>query len=176
MVTGVASPTEPDWSREAKRFFEWAPSRSLLAAIRSYQRHAGRGPVASLVRKWAVVRHRFWSVVTSSDIAINTRIGGGLMMPHPNGVVIHPDVVIGPNCLFLHQITLGAGRGGVPTIGGDVNIGAGAKVLGGFHVGDHAVIAAMAVVTQAVPERAMMMGMPARMVRQSEPGKSMWDE
>jgi serine O-acetyltransferase len=175
-LTAALSPTAPDWSREAKRFLEWAPSRSLIAAIRSYQRHTGRNPFASLLRKWAVLRHRFWSVVTGADVPINTRIGGGLMMPHPNGIVIHPEASIGPNCLILQQVTLGFGRGGLPTIGGDVNIGAGAKILGGLHVGDHAVIAAMAVVTSDVPERALMMGIPARMVRQAAPGRSVWDD
>lgn len=172
----LPSTTEPDWSREAKRLFEWAPSRSLIAAIRSYQRHSSPGPISILLRKWAVLRYRFWSVVTAADVPINTRIGGGLMMPHPNGIVIHPEVTIGPNCFILQQVTLGLGRGGVPSIGADVNIGAGAKVLGGIQVGDHAVIAAMAVVTHNVPERAMMMGIPAKMVRQAAPGESMWDE
>lgn len=160
-----------DWSREAKGFFEWAPSRSLLAAMRSYQRHAGRGPLHGLLCNWAVLRHRFWSVVTGADIPINTRLGGGLIMPHPNGIVIHPDVLIGPNCLILQQVTLGHGRGGVPTLGAGVDIGAGAKVLGGLHVGDYAAIAAMAVVTRDVPPRSLMMGIPARVVRQAPPGR-----
>lgn len=161
-----------EWSREAKGFFEWAPSRSLLAAIRSYQRHSGRGVWRALMRKWAVFRHRFWSVVTGADIPINTRIGGGLMMPHPNGIVIHPDAIVGPNCLILQQVTLGVGRtGDVPTIGTGVDIGAGAKLLGGFHVGDYAAIAAMAVVTRDVPARSLVMGIPARVVRQAKPGR-----
>lgn len=175
MTGNTPSALEPDWSREAKRFFEWAPSRSLLAAIRSYQRHAAGGPICWLSRKWAVLRHRFWSVVTASDIPINTEIGGGLMLPHPNGVVIHAGVVIGPNCLILQQVTLGLGRGGLPAIGGNVNIGAGAKVLGRLHVGDHAVIGAMAVVTHDVAERALVMGIPAREVRRAPPGKSVYD-
>jgi serine O-acetyltransferase len=177
VVIEVISATEPDWSREAKRFFEWAPSRSLLASIRSYQRHAGcGGPWHRLVRGFATLRHRFWSVVTATDIPVNARIGGGLMIPHPNGIVIHPEVTVGPNCFILQQVTLGLGRGGLPTIGGDVNIGAGAKVLGGISVGDHAVIGAMAVVTHDVPERALMMGIPARVVRQAAPGEPMWKE
>lgn len=158
------SASEPDWSREAKGFFEWAPSRSLLAAIRSYQRHAGRrNPWSLLVRRVAVFRHRLWSVVTGADIPINTRIGGGLLLPHPNGVVVHCDSVIGPNCLLFQQVTLGAGRGGVPTLGGHVDIGAGAKILGGFHVGDHARISANALVTSAVPSGGVVSSRPSEL-------------
>ncbi len=158
------SATEPDWSREAKRFFEWAPSRSLLAAIRSYQRHAGRrNPWSMLVQRAAVFRHRFWSIVTGADIPINTRIGGGLLLPHPNGVVVHCDSVIGPNCLLFQQVTLGAGRGGVPTLGGHVDVGAGAKILGGFAVGDHARIGANALVTSAVPSGGVVTARPSEL-------------
>lgn len=161
------SATEPDWSREAKGRFEWVPSRALLAAIRSYQRHRTGGPIAALIRKWAVLRHRFWSAVTGADIPINTSIAGGLMIPHPSGIVIHPESAIGPNCIIFQQVTLGLGHGGVPTLGGDVSIGAGAKLLGKFHVGDHAVVAAMAVVTRDVPARALAIGMPAKITERS---------
>lgn len=163
------SATEADWSREAKAAFEWNPPRSLLAAIRSYQRHRSGGPLATLARKWAVVRYRFWSAVTGADIPLGTRIEGGLMIPHPNGIVIHTDCVIGPNCIIFQQVTLGLGHGGVPTLGGDVSLGAGAKLLGKFHVGDHAVVAAMAVVTHDVPAGAVAMGMPARVVKAPPP-------
>ena len=159
------SATEPDWSREAKGAFEWNPSRSLLASIRSYQRHRNHGPIALLICKWAVLRYRFWSAVTGADIPINTSIGGGLLIPHPNGIVIHADSVIGPNCIIFQQVTLGLGHGGVPTIGGDVSIGAGAKLLGNVQVGDHAIIAAMAMVTRDVPPNSLAIGMPARIER-----------
>jgi len=171
-MPSINSPTEPDWSREAKGLLEWAPSRSLLASIRTYQRCTGNGPIASLIRKVAVLRHRFWSIVTGADIPINSQLGGGLLIPHPNGIVIHPAAPIGPNCLIFQQVTLGMGRGGVPTIGGDVNIGAGAKVLGNIQVGDHAVIGAMAVVTHDVPKHALVMGIPARLVRRAESRRS----
>src|SRR3954463_544973 len=157
------SATVPDWSREAKSLFEWAPSRSLLASIRAYQRHADRrNPVSLLLKKLAVLRHRFWSVVTGSDIPVATQIGGGLLLPHPNGVVIHPDCRIGPNCLILQQVTLGSGGGGVPSMGGHVDIGAGAKVLGGIHLHDHSVVGANAVVLSDVPQGVTVVGMPAR--------------
>ena len=70
------------------------------------------------------MRHRFWSVVTGADIPLNCQIGGGLLIPHPNGVVIHPQAVLGVNCLIFQQVTVGArGEEGLPVIGGHVDIG-----------------------------------------------------
>ena len=158
----AVSATVPDWSREAKPFWAWAPSRSLLASLRDDARHAeGRMPWHALLRKWAVLRHRFWSVMTGAEIPLGCRIGGGLLLPHPNGVVIHCDVVIGPNCLIFQQVTLGVSGAGVPTLGGHVDVGAGAKVVGLIHVGDHALIGANAVVLRDVPPGATAVGVPA---------------
>lgn len=154
-----------DWSRERKRVLEWNPGRSLLASIRSYQRNSlRRDPVAALIRKVAVLRHCFWSIVTGAEIPINCRIGGGLMIPHPNGIVIHPDVSVGPNCLIFQQVTLGSTRHGTPSVGGHVDIGCGAKVLGPITIGNHAVIGANAVVLIDVPPGATAVGIPARVV------------
>lgn len=163
----------PDWSLERKPFFAWDPPRSLIASIRSYERNPpGRGPVALLARKLAVFRHRFWSAVTGADIPLNTRIGGGLRLPHPNGIVIHPSVTIGPNCLIFQQVTLGANFRGVPVIGAAVDIGAGAKVLGPIVVGDHAMIGANSVVLKDVAAGTVVAGIPARVIppRSEAPG------
>lgn len=160
------SATDADWTREAKKFGAWQPSRSLLASIRSYQRAVARpGLVASIVRRFAVVRHAFWSAVTGADIPLKTAIGGGLLIPHPNGVVIHPDVRIGPNCLIFQQVTLGANQGGVPTLGGHVDIGAGAKIVGAVTIGDHARIGMNAVVMIDVPAGGVAYGVPARLAK-----------
>ena len=159
------SATVPDWSREQKRFFEWAPSRSLLASIRSYQRCASSGnPLRRLWAKVAVLRHRFWSVVTGADIPLTCEIDGGLLLPHPNGVVIHPNVKIGPNCLLFQQVTLGSARGGVPCLAGHVDVGAGAKVLGRISVGAHARVGANALVIRDIPAGATVVGNPGRVL------------
>lgn len=156
----------PDWSRERRS--GWDPSRSLLAAIRAYQRAAGRsGPAALFRRRVAVLRHRFWSAATGADIPLNARIGGGLLMPHPNGIVIHPDAAIGPNCLIFQQVTIGATRSGVPAIGGHVDIGAGAKIIGPITVGANVVVGANAVVTADVPSGSVVAGIPARVIGRS---------
>ena len=156
----------PDWSREQKAAFSWMPSRSLVASVRAYQRHqASRSPFAPVGRMAAVLRHRLWSVVTGADIPLNSRLGGGLLMPHPNGIVIHPNAEVGPNCLIFQQVTLGVGgRPGTPRIGGHVDIGAGAKILGGVVIGDHARIGANAVVLDDVPGGATAVGIPARII------------
>jgi serine O-acetyltransferase len=159
------SADHPDWSRERKRWFEWAPSRSLLASIRLYQRHtSSRGLWRSLPRVCAILRHRYWSVVTGADIPLNCNLGGGLLLPHPNGIVIHPDAGIGPNCLLFQQVTIGANDHGAPRIGGHVDIGAGAKVLGPVMVGRHVQIGANAVVIKDVPDGATAVGVPARVI------------
>ncbi len=159
------SATEPDWSREAKQFWAWSPPRSLLASIRAYQRHCGsHNPVRIMLRMSATLRHRFWSAVTGADIPVNCRLGGGLSLPHPNGIVIHPGASIGPNCMIFQQVTIGARDDGLPRVGGHVDFGAGAKVLGGVVIGDHARIGANSVVLDDVPERATVVGIPARQV------------
>ncbi len=152
----------PDWSREAKKLFAWSPSRSLLASIRSYQRYSGsRLPWYVLLRKWAVLRHRLWSVVTGADIPVDTLIGGGLLMPHPNGTVVHPWVQLGPNCLIFQQVTIGnRGANLPPVIGGHVDIGAGAKIIGAVTIGNHVLIGVNAVVICDVPDGCTAVGNP----------------
>jgi serine O-acetyltransferase len=168
---GTAPPTtvsasSPDWSRERKAFFAWDPPRSLLASIRAYQRHKLK-PLRAL----AVFRYRFWSAITGADIKIKTRIAGGLSLPHPVGVVIHNEAVIGPNCLIQSGVVIGVNdRGGVPTLGGHVDVGSGAKLLGGITIGSHAKIGANAVVLRDVPAGATAVGVPARII--TERGRS----
>lgn len=149
------SATDPDWSREDPvRLYD--PPRRLLRAIRRYQ---AAGPI---MRRYWVLSHRFWSAVTGADIPLNCQIGGGLRIQHPNGIVFHSDSVIGPNCTIMQQVTLGTDRSGrAPVIGGHVDIGAGAKVIGPVQVGDHAQIGANAVVVKDVPEGAVAVGIPA---------------
>lgn len=154
----------PDWSREIPRRL-WDPSRRLLSAIRGYQRNRKNGLLAAVRRKYWALQHRFWSTITQAEIDLTCDIGGGLLIPHPNGIVIHPEVKLGPNCLIFQQVTIGSTNGdGVPIICGHVDIGAGAKVLGGITLNDHSKIGANAVVISNVPSSTTVVGIPARPV------------
>jgi serine O-acetyltransferase len=149
----------PDWTREQPLRF-WDPGRKLLRSIRRYQYWKTRGgPISTVICKILVVRHRFWSVVTGADIPLNCHIGGGLLIPHPNGIVIHPLAKIGVNCLVFQQVTIGSrGIPGLPEIGDRVDIGAGAKILGPVKVGHCARIGANAVVLSEVERGALAVG------------------
>lgn len=106
---------------------------------------------------------------TGIEIHPAAKIGKGLFIDHGMGVVIGETTQIGDNCTLYQGVTLG-GTGKDqgkrhPTLGNNVLVGAGAKVLGPFTVGDNARVAAGAVVLVAVPEDATAVGVPARVVK-----------
>jgi serine O-acetyltransferase len=109
----------------------------LINFLRIYQRlNESLSLLASICKRFAVLAYRFWSAVAGADIPLNSKIGGGLVLPHPKGIVIHPNSAIGPNCLIFQQVTIGTRcPGAVAVIGGHVDIGAGAKVLGPISLG-----------------------------------------
>jgi serine O-acetyltransferase len=149
----------PDWSRESLTQW-WNPSRQLLKAIRNYQKWSKySGIIAQLLSKKCIVEHRFWSVITAADIPINCNLGGGLILPHPTGVVIHPSAIIGPNCMIFQQVTIT----GIVKIGGHVDIGAGAKILSNVTLGNHVQVGANAVVKNLdAPDESIVVGIPAK--------------
>lgn len=154
------SASVPDWSRETPQRF-WDPGRKLLRSIRRYQAARKRGGALSrLSAKYWVLSHWFWSLVTQSELHLNCRIGGGLRLTHPTGIIVHPEAQIGVNCMIFHQVTLA----GPVVLGGHVDVGAGAKLIGPLTVGDDAVIGANAVVTRDVPAGATVAGIPARVI------------
>lgn len=98
-------------------------------------------------------------------IGIPTKIGKNLKTPHFFSIVIGGGAVIGDNCRILHNVTIGQNRNKYPTIGNNVIIYAGAKIIGDVHVGDNAIIGANAVVTKDVPPNAIVGGIPAKVIK-----------
>ena len=118
--------------------------------------------LARCVSQW----NRFW---TGIEIHPGATIGHRLVIDHGMGIVIGETAEIGDDCLIYHGVTLGGTGKDVgkrhPTIGNNVLIGTGAKVLGPFKVGDNSRIAANSVVLSEIPPNSTAVGVPARVVK-----------
>lgn len=96
------------------------------------------------------------------------RIAPGLVLIHPNNVMIGAGVEIGEDCLIFHDVTIGTGPvPGVPKIGRDVDIYVGARVLGGITIGDGAMIGANCVVMRDVPAGSVVLAAPCKVIPRS---------
>jgi len=110
--------------------------------------------------------------VTGIEIHPGAKLGQRVFFDHGMGIVIGETAEIGDGCTIYHGVTLGGtslykGAKRHPTLGKDVVVGAGAKVLGGFTVGDGAKVGSNAVVTKPVPEGATAVGNPARIIQEN---------
>lgn len=114
------------------------------------------------------------SIYFSCDIDPQVVIGPGLYTPHPLGIVIGGGVRIGANVSILQNVTLGrvATEHLDPIIGDNVEIGAGAVVLGSIRIGSGAKVGANSVVLKDVPAGAVAVGAPARLVGKRKPGSA----
>lgn len=106
---------------------------------------------------------------TGIEIHPGAQIGKRLVIDHGMGIVIGETAIVGDDCLLYQGVTLG-GSGKEkgkrhPTLGNNVMVGAGAKILGSFRIGDNCRIAANAVVLNEIPDHATAVGVPARVVR-----------
>lgn len=106
---------------------------------------------------------------TGIEIHPGAKIGKGLVIDHGMGVVIGETAEIGDNCTLYQGVTLGGTGKDVgkrhPTLGNNVLVGSGAKVLGPFKIGDNTKIAANAVVLEEIPDSCTAVGIPAKIVR-----------
>jgi serine O-acetyltransferase len=117
------------------------------------------------LRPLEMVFNKLCSVFGGAVIGRGADFGPGLVLVHANGVVINGAVRGGANVVIEHQVTIGAERRASPTLGDDVFIGAGAKVVGDVSIGDGARVGANAVVVDDVPDHTTVVGIPAKPVR-----------
>lgn len=107
-------------------------------------------------------------ILWAAVIPYQADIGEGTIIGYQGlGVVIHKRCVIGNNCHISQNVTLGGTSGiyEVPVIGNNVEIGAGANIIGPVHIGDNAVIGAGAVVITDIPNNAVAVGVPAKVIK-----------
>ena len=154
---------DPAARSKAEVFFLY----SGFKAVRSHRKaHWFYNHNHKFIARWISQRSRH---KTGIEIHPAAKIGKGLFIDHGMGVVIGETAVIGDNCTIYQNVTLGGTGKDTgkrhPTLGNNVLVGSGAKVLGPFKVGDNARIAAGAVVLSEVPANATAVGVPARIVK-----------
>lgn len=103
------------------------------------------------------------------DISSSTTIGTGLFIGHFGGIIVHPNTIIGNDFVIAQGVTIGEGynpeRTGTPTIGDNVFIGPGAKVFGKIKIGSNVQVGANCVVTKDIPDNAVVVGVPGRIIK-----------
>lgn len=157
-------------------FQDWSVNRGspvhavLLAWFRLAQLARGRWGIIGRIAVAAP-----YTVITallmSMELPTTASVGPRLRLHHKHAIVIHANAIIGSDCQLRHGVTIGNktdrnGKNlGTATIGNDVDFGAHSVVIGPIHVGDHARIGALAVVTKPIPDYGIVVGNPGRVIR-----------
>jgi serine O-acetyltransferase len=125
-----------------------------------------------ILRKLLIIPLRFLSklmeILTGIYLPFTAKIGRGLYIAHFSGIGVHPQSELGEYCQLAQGVNVGFGgsRGefGVPKIGDRVYMAAGAKVLGPIEIGNDVAIGSNAVVVKSLPDNAVAVGVPAKIV------------
>lgn len=103
------------------------------------------------------------------ELPYSASIGNRVVFEHQHGIVVHGNAKIGNNCIIRQGVTIGNRYMDkpfeAPSIGNNVNIGAGAKILGKLNIADNVNVGANAVVTIDVPANATVLGIPAKILK-----------
>lgn len=140
------------WATTVFRYGQWAYS-------------GRRTPLGVPARVAYKAAQKAVEVTTGICLPASAEIGPGFYIGHFGTIIVHPDTRMGSGCSIGQGVTLGTrGQGGsqVPSLGDNVYIGAGAKVLGGVSLGDNASVGANAVVVKDVPADHVAVGIPAK--------------
>ena len=120
------------------------------------------------LRLFCAIAQKAIMLSTNCEFPNGARIGKGLFIPHPYGIVLHQDVEIGEYCNLGQYTTIGIGgrkeKSGVPKLGDRVFVAPGACIFGKISIGDDAAIGANAVVTKSLAAKAVAVGIPAKVI------------
>ena len=137
-----------------KKFFfeESRPWKYILIFRLAHEYHDKKGIIAKIVRRI----HNKFSFKYGYEISPKAQIGKGFRLPHRGGIiVIHGNAIIGEQCEIMQGVT----------IGNDVTICAGAKIIGEVTIGDNVMVGANSVVTKDVPACSIIAGAPAKVIK-----------
>jgi len=159
-----------DIERNLRDFAPCGPLKRVALCLTLNSIHA-----VTLIRfqQWCV-RHRLPTIFAAKllfwffkiEVSRHATIGPGLRLPHPMGIIIAPNVEIGPGCdLYADvRLVLSHGNSQGPRLGPGVFMGDGAKAVGAVTIGENSVIGVSAVVTKDIPADATAVGIPAKVI------------
>lgn len=176
----LAGELRADARELARALYERTDARSILRAVSTCDSY--HILVLWRLRTWALRWHvplvnhllrRVQTMVFGIELGKDIALGHGVFFVHPIGITVGGRARIGARVRFMGSNTVGTARGdGHPVIGDDVTVGCGARVLGPVRVGARAVIGANAVVLADVPDDAVAVGLPARVVARRGDGSA----
>ncbi len=144
------------WACAEYRYSHWVHHHVRIPIIRQ------------IMKLFGFFWHKFIQITTGIDIPETTVIGKGLYIGHFGTIIVSPLAVLGENCNLSQDVTIGmSGRGekrGAPVIGDRVYFGAGCRVIGPIKIGNDVAIGANAVVTKDLPNNAVAVGIPAKVI------------
>lgn len=144
------------WAMIQYRVSHWVDSKVHLPVIRQ------------ILKIFCSIWQKLIEIVAGIELPSQCEIGKGLYIPHAGGIVIHPNVKIGDYCTLSQDVTIGAGgRGenkGTPKLGDRVYVAPGARIFGPITIGNDVAIGANAVVTKDLPNNAVAVGVPAKII------------
>jgi serine O-acetyltransferase len=175
------------WHADVRRFLEVSHYRKVrlgrarailfteglwaLALFRFGQYLLHEAPAAVRVALWVpyLLAWRLLVLMIGIYLSPQCEIGPGLFIAHFGGIWINPGASLGADCTIAHGVTIGAPHAarGAPVLGDRVWIGAGATITGPIHIGSGAVIGANSLVASSLPENAVAVGVPARVLSYS---------
>jgi serine O-acetyltransferase len=125
-----------------------------------------------ILRIFPKIMYLYYKRAYASDINYRADIGYGFCIHHVFATTFGEKVVIGNNFTMLHSVTIGGKNGQYPKIGDDVYLGPGCCVLGDITVGNNVVVGANAVVTKDIPDNAIVVGNPGKVISYKGAGNS----
>jgi serine O-acetyltransferase len=144
------------WALAEYRFNNWVDREVRIPLLRQILIAIG------------AIWHKLVTILIGIELPKRANLGVGLYIVHSGCIVLHPDVVMGEYCTLSHGVTIGlGGRGeklGCPKIGDRVYIAPGAKIFGSITIGNDVAIGANAVVTKDLPDNAVAVGIPAKII------------
>ncbi len=144
------------WALAEYRYSRWVFTQVHIPIVRQF------------LRLFGVLWHKLIEITTGIDLPSRADIGKGLYIAHFGGIFINDEVKMGDYCTLSQDITIGiAGRGdkrGCPKLGDKVYLAPGSRIIGPITIGNEVAIGTNAVVTKDLPDKAVAVGVPAKII------------